>query len=114
MELHLVLAVAAAMALLSLAPGPDLMFVVANGVAGGRRAGVFAALGMSTGLVVHTAAAAFGLGALIQSAPEALNLVRIAGAGVLAYLAVTTWLNSRKGERFQATTLPRRSLRRRG
>jgi threonine/homoserine/homoserine lactone efflux protein len=111
-ELHLVLAFVAATALLSLVPGPDLLFIVANGVAGGRRVGVVAALGMSTGLAVHTVAAAFGLGILIQSAPEALRIVRIAGAAVLLYLAVTTWRSSRRAGRPEAASVPRRSLRR--
>jgi threonine/homoserine/homoserine lactone efflux protein len=80
-------------------------------VAGGRRAGVLAALGMSTGLAIHTAAAAFGLGALIRAAPQALTAVRIAGALFLLYLAVTTWRNSRATA--ESTVVPvRRSLRR--
>jgi threonine/homoserine/homoserine lactone efflux protein len=111
-ELHVVLTFVVATVLLSLVPGPDLLFVIANGVAGGRRAGVLAAFGMSTGLAVHTIAAAFGLGLLILAAPEALKIVRVAGAGVLVYLAVTTWLNSRKAEQPGATVMPRRSLRR--
>ncbi|HEV7713523.1 MAG TPA: LysE family translocator [Asanoa sp.] len=111
MDTHLLLAFVAASALLSLAPGPDLLFIVANGVAGGRRAGVLAALGMSTGLAIHTAAAAFGLGALIRAAPQALTAVRIAGALFLLYLAVTTWRNSRATA--ESTVVPvRRSLRR--
>ncbi|GAA1888782.1 LysE family translocator [Asanoa iriomotensis] len=110
MDTHLVLAFVAACALISLAPGPDLLFVVANGVAGGRRAGVLAALGMSTGLAIHTVAAAFGLGALISAAPQALTAVRIAGAAFLLYLAVMTWRNSRA--ELEPTAVPRRSLRR--
>jgi threonine/homoserine/homoserine lactone efflux protein len=110
-DAHLVLAFVLASALLALAPGPDLLFIVANGVAGGRRAGVLAALGMSTGLAIHTAAAAFGLGALIRAAPQALTAVRIAGALFLLYLAVTTWRNSRSTQ--EPTAVPaRRSLRR--
>ncbi len=111
MDAHLVLAFVAACALISLAPGPDLLFVVANGAAGGRRAGVLAALGMSTGLAVHTVAAAFGLGALISAAPQALTAVRIAGAVFLLYLAVATWRSSR-AQPTAATAVPRRSLRR--
>ncbi|GIF50995.1 hypothetical protein Afe04nite_55340 [Asanoa ferruginea] len=111
MDTHLLLAFVVASALLSLAPGPDLLFVVANGVAGGRRAGVLAALGMSTGLAIHTAAAAFGLGALIRAAPQALTVVRLAGAVFLLYLAVMTWRNSRAA--LEPTAPPaRRSLRR--
>lgn len=111
MELHLVLTFVAATALLSLVPGPDLMFIIANGVTGGRRVGIVAALGVSTGLAVHSVAAAFGLGLLLQSAPEALRVVRIVGAVVLLYLAVTTWRSSRAGVA-PVAAVPRRSLRR--
>ncbi|GAB1820185.1 LysE family translocator [Herbidospora sp. RD11066] len=110
MDAHLLAAFAVATLLLSLAPGPDLLFVITNGVAAGRRAGVLAALGMSTGLAVHTVAAAFGFGYLITRAPEALTVVRIAGAVVLLYLAYTTWKGSR--EPLETREVPRASLRR--
>lgn len=77
--------------LISLAPGPDMLFIAANALARGRRAGVVAASGVSTGLAIHTVAAAFGLGALLQAAPAALDVVRLVGAAFLLYLAVTAW-----------------------
>ncbi|WP_061291155.1 LysE family translocator [Herbidospora cretacea] len=110
MDVHLLAAFAVATLLLSLAPGPDLLFVITNGVAAGRRAGLLAALGMSTGLAVHTVAAAFGLGFLIAQAPEALTVVRIVGAAVLLYLAYTTWKGSR--EPMEVREVAARSLRR--
>lgn len=116
MELTLLVAFVAAVTLLSLAPGPDMLFIVANAVIGGRRAGVVAALGMSTGLAVHTTATAFGLGALLQAAPAVLDGVRIAGALFLLYLAVTTWRSSRRADDSEAAApapgTPRRSIRR--
>lgn len=90
MELSTILAFVVAGTVISLVPGPDMMFIVANGIARGRVAGVVAAVGMSTGLAVHTVAAALGLGALLQAAPMALDVVRIAGAVFLVYLAITT------------------------
>ncbi|GAB3494638.1 LysE family translocator [Nocardiopsis coralliicola] len=120
MDPHLLLAAVTATLLISIAPGPDLLFVLANGVSGGRRAGVVAALGMSAGLLVHSVAAAFGLGLLVQAAPGALTVVRIAGAVVLLFMAVTTWRGARQhirerpagGAAAAAPALPRRSLRR--
>ncbi len=108
-----VLAFAVAVFVLSITPGPDMMFVVGNGLTGGRRAGMVAAVGMSTGLVIHTLAVAFGLGAVIASAPAVLDGVRIAGAVFLLYLAVTTWRASGRAEDPPATETgqPRRSLR---
>jgi len=88
-ELSLVGAFVLAAFALSLAPGPDMLFVVANALGGGRRAGLLAALGMSAGLAVHTTTAALGLAALLRAAPEALEAVRLVGAGFLVYLAVS-------------------------
>jgi threonine/homoserine/homoserine lactone efflux protein len=91
-----------------------MLFNVANAAAGGRRTGVVAAAGMSTGLAVHSVAAALGLGALIQAAPQVLNGVRVAGAAFLLYLAYLTWRASRQefGTPEDAPQLPRRTLRR--
>jgi threonine/homoserine/homoserine lactone efflux protein len=113
-DIQHLLAFVAATALLSLVPGPDMLFVIANGVSGGKRAGVTAALGMSTGLAVHTLAAALGLSLLLSAAPEALVAVRLGGGAVLLYLAVTTWLGSRRvGDGADDIAVrPRRSLRR--
>lgn len=53
----------AAAAALILTPGPDTAFVLAQSVGCGRTAGVRAAAGDSTGILVHTVAAAVGLAA---------------------------------------------------
>jgi threonine/homoserine/homoserine lactone efflux protein len=98
MDPTLFVAFAVACFVLSVVPGPDMLNIVANALAGGRRAGLVAAFGMSTGLAIHTVLAAFGLGALIQAAPYVLEVVRIFGAIFLLYLAVSTWLASRKAD----------------
>lgn len=114
MDMSVVLGFLVAVFLVSIVPGPDMLFIVANAAAGGRRTGVVAAAGMSTGLAVHSVAAALGLGALIQAAPQILNGVRIAGAAFLLYLAYLTWRASRDefGAPEDAPQLPRRTLRR--
>ncbi|RJQ82949.1 LysE family translocator [Pseudonocardiaceae bacterium YIM PH 21723] len=110
MDHMVLLAFAVACAVISLAPGPDMMFIIANGIARGRVAGVIAALGMSTGIAVHTVAAAAGLGALIAAAPAVLNGLRIAGAIFLGYLAITTWRASRTALAAPVPAAPDRSL----
>lgn len=113
MDMHLVVGFVAASALLSIIPGQDMMFIIANAVAGGRRSGVVSALGASTGIAVHTVAAAAGLSALIAAAPAALDVIRWVGAAVLAYFAVSTWLASRQHLRpavaDEQPVIPRRS-----
>jgi threonine/homoserine/homoserine lactone efflux protein len=91
-----------------------MLFILANATTGGQRAGLVSAIGMSTGLAVHTFLAAVGMGALIQAAPKALTIVRIAGALFLIYLAISTWRASRVGtaDAPGPTAPPQRSLRR--
>lgn len=77
--------------LLYLTPGADMMFTIASGVAGGPRAGLAAAAGISMGVMVHVAAAAAGLAVLVAASPAVLDGVRYAGAAYLAYLAYSSW-----------------------
>ncbi|UPV75854.1 LysE family translocator [Halorussus limi] len=81
--------VTAAVALV-LTPGPDTVFVLTQGVSAGKREGVAAALGVSTGVLVHTAAAALGLAALLRASALAYAAVKYAGAAYLLYLGATT------------------------
>src|SRR5512138_3099040 len=75
---------------LTIAPGPDNIFVVTQGIARGRRAAIITALGMCSGISVHTTAAALGISALFYSSMLVFNLVKYAGALYLFYLAVKT------------------------
>lgn len=101
--------------LLGLSPGPDNLFVMAQSIQRGPGSGLLVTLGLCTGLVVHTAAVAFGLAAVFQASALAFNLLKWVGAGYLLYLA---WLAFRAGADTAATpaatALPRGHLYRRG
>lgn len=71
-------------------PGPDLVFVAAQSIGRGRRAGTIAACGTCSGLLVHSAAAVLGLSSLLAVAPLAFEIVRWAGVAYLAFLAIQT------------------------
>ncbi len=72
--------------LLNLTPGPDTAFIVGQSVAHGRRMGLMSVLGISAGCMVHTAALALGLSALIAASAGAFVVVKVVGAIYLAYL----------------------------
>jgi threonine/homoserine/homoserine lactone efflux protein len=78
---------------LILAPGPDSLYVLARGLGQGRRAGLVAALGSSSGLLVHTTLAALGLAVLLQTSEIAYTVVRVGGALYLIYLGVRALLS---------------------
>jgi RhtB (resistance to homoserine/threonine) family protein len=73
---------------LNLSPGPDLMYVLSRTVTQGTRVGLAAAAGVSTGALVHVAAAAFGLSALLATSAAAFTAVKYIGAAYLFYLGV--------------------------
>jgi len=72
---------------LTVAPGPDNLFVITQGLARGRRAAIVTALGMCSGISVHTLAAAAGVSAIFYSSALAFQAVKYVGAAYLLYLA---------------------------
>jgi RhtB (resistance to homoserine/threonine) family protein len=74
--------------LLIVIPGPDTAMVTKNAVVGGRRSGVFAALGVSIGLTIWTAAAALGIAALLRASEVGFDALKIAGAIYLAWIGI--------------------------
>lgn len=74
-------------------PGPAILYMTAQTLAYGRRAGLMAALGVHLGCYVHIAAAAIGLAALLEHAPALFTVIRLAGAAYLAWLGVTMFLS---------------------
>src|SRR5687767_15540657 len=78
----------AASALLAIAPGPDVIYVLTRGIAQGRKAGLAAALGFATGCIFHTVLAAVGVAALIRSSDLAFDAVRYLGAAYLVWIGI--------------------------
>jgi threonine/homoserine/homoserine lactone efflux protein len=74
--------------LLNVTPGQDTLYIVGRTVSQGRRAGVLSVLGISSGSVLHTLAAAFGLSAILATSAQAFVAVKFAGATYLVYLGV--------------------------
>ena len=83
--------------LLGVAPGPDNIFVLTQSAMSGRAAGLWVTLGLCTGLIVHTAAVAVGVAAIIATSALAFALLKYAGAAYLLYLAWQAW-NSDKAK----------------
>lgn len=73
--------------ILTLMPGPDNLFTLAQSLAKGKNAGIFTTLGLCTGLLVHITAATIGISALIYQSAFAFTVVKYAGAAYLLFLA---------------------------
>ena len=79
--------VLAALALL-LVPGPAVLYIIARSVDQGRTAGLVSVVGVGLGSMVHVAAAALGLSALLVQSATAFRTVKYLGAAYLVYLGV--------------------------
>ena len=80
-------------ALLVVVPGPSVLYIVARSIERGRLAGIVSVLGIGAATLVHIAAAALGLSALLLSSSAAFNAVKYLGAAYLIYLGVRTLLS---------------------
>ena len=88
--------------LICLAPGTDVAYMLAVGIGGGRVAALRASAGVALGVLVYSVAVAAGTGALVRAFPWTLNLLRLVGFGYLAWLAVQSFLDARRGAAFGA------------
>jgi threonine/homoserine/homoserine lactone efflux protein len=83
---------------LNATPGVDLLLTLSRTLQGGARAGIAAALGISTGCVVHTLAAALGLAAVLAASALAFTLIKWVGAVYLLWLAFGMLRAALRGE----------------
>jgi threonine/homoserine/homoserine lactone efflux protein len=82
---------------LVLVPGPDFAVVTKNTLAGGRRRGLWSAVGVSTSNAAQGIAAAAGLGAVIVRAQPLFHAVKWAGIAYLAFLGVQAFRSAAAG-----------------
>jgi threonine/homoserine/homoserine lactone efflux protein len=77
--------------LLTVTPGPGVLYVTARSLSQGRRAGFASMFGIECGEIVWLAAAATGVAAVLSASTQALDVLRFAGAAYLIYLGVQRW-----------------------
>ena len=82
--------------LLTLMPGPDILFVITQSITRGRKAGMVFAAGLCTGLIAHVTAVSLGVSILLMSSPVAFTMLKFAGAAYLLYLGVKAFLARRE------------------
>ena len=101
--------VSAAVILLAI-PGPAVLYIVGRSIGQGRNAGFVSALGIGVGTLVHTAAAAVGLSALLVSSATAFSIVKYLGAAYLVFLGVQRLRNKESLAAVAESAAPRASL----
>lgn len=87
-------------------PGPDTAVVIRNTLVGGRRGGVFTALGVAIGQAVWALAASVGLAALIVASEPAFVAIKLVGAAYLVFLGAQALREALRSEVPERETQP--------
>ena len=86
---------------IAISPGPGILYVAARTLAGGRSEGLASSFGTGLGGLVHVAAGAVGVSALVMTSAEAFTLLKLAGAVYLVWLGIKAIREARRP--FEAT-----------
>jgi threonine/homoserine/homoserine lactone efflux protein len=95
-------------------PGQDTALTIRNSLLGGRRAGIFTALGVSSGQAVWALATSAGIAALIVAFEPAFIALKLAGAAFLVYLGIYALLGAIHGQKAEPRSARRHSSFRQG
>lgn len=99
------LAFVAVSAVVICVPGQDTAVTIRSTLAGGRRAGLASAVGITLGIAIWTVAASAGVVALLSASEPVFRVVKLAGAAYLVYLGVLSLAAAlrRRDERLRET-----------
>ena len=73
---------------IAISPGPGMLYVAARTLAGGRGEGLASSFGTGLGGLVHVAAGAIGVSALVMASAEAFTILKLAGALYLVWIGI--------------------------
>lgn len=86
-------------------PGPDFFVVMKNSITSGKGNGAMAALGITTGHVVYSLLAVFGIIFILANMYYVFLVIKILGAGYLIYLGIKSIISARQGMNFSVTQI---------
>ncbi len=94
---------------LTLSPGPDIIYVLLQSIAHGKKYGIAMALGLVSGIIVHTMLVAFGASAIIKQSDTLFFIIKLLGALYLFYLAYKVFKASSELD-ISASGVPKKAL----
>ena len=77
--------------LLTIMPGPDIIYVLVQSITNGKKYGIATSLGLVSGIIIHTTLVAFGVSAIIKQSETIFIGIKLFGAAYLIYLAYSTY-----------------------
>jgi threonine/homoserine/homoserine lactone efflux protein len=89
---------------IAVSPGPGIFYVAARTLAGGRNEGLASSFGTGLGGLVHVAAGAIGVSALVMASAEAFTILKLAGALYLVWIGIKAIREARQPFEAKAVT----------
>ncbi|MBL4939812.1 MAG: LysE family translocator, partial [Lutibacter sp.] len=79
--------------LLTIMPGPDIIYVMVQSITNGKKYGLVTSLGLVTGIIFHTTLVAFGISTILKQSEYLFFSIKLLGALYLIYLAYKASVN---------------------
>jgi threonine efflux protein len=99
--LPLILTVASLHLLAVMSPGPDFIMISRNSLVYSRRNGVWSAIGLGLGILLHVTYCLIGLGLLIERSVLLFSVIKVVGAAYLIYIGA----KAMRAKRVKATEI---------
>ena len=80
---------------LTISPGPDIVYVFIKTTSDGYKAGVKTVLGLTSGLFFHTLLLVFGISTIIESSPFIFKSIKFFGSSYFLILAIQLFIISK-------------------
>lgn len=91
--LPLILTVTLVNLLAAISPGPDFLMVTRNSLIYSRKTGIYTAVGLGFGILVHVTYSLVGIGLLIAKSILLFNIIKLFGAAYLIYIGVRSLIS---------------------
>jgi len=96
MDINVLLTFILTSLLLTISPGPDIIYVISQSISKGKKSAIMTSLGLTSGLLVHTFFVTIGLSLIISQNEYVFNFIRLLGILYFSYLIILVFISRNK------------------
>ena len=102
MHLEVIIAFIVSSLVLTISPGPDIIYVISQSFIKGKKAAIVTSIGLTTGLLLHTFFVVIGFSLLLRENENIFFLLKLLGSMYFVYLAFMVFINRNKEIKFNS------------